>query len=257
MTNPEENTRPALTTYEDLARMIDYAVLAPNFSDEQIAQACEVAKKYRVARLTVRAADLDLVTKWIEASGIPVSASVSYPHGAETTAAKLYAVRDAIQRGAKGIETVLNLGKVISRQFRYVESELQQMATECRRSGATLIVDFELGYLAEDLRVIACKIAKRTEVHRVRAGSLFGPGNYSVEDLRFLAAKLGDAVELDAGPTVRTVDDALSAYDTGCVSFQTTDPVPLLEAWNAELRRRAEAQAQNAPGPPGFPPPRG
>ncbi len=244
MTNSGENARPPLAAYEDLARMVDYAALAPQFSEEQVAQACEVARKHRVGRFTVRPADLDLVTQWMKGSGIPIGTTAAFPHGAETTSAKLFAVRDALQRGAKSIETVLNLGKVISRQFRYVESELQQMAQECRRAGAELIVDFELGWLAPDLRIIACRIAKRAEVECVRAGSVYGPGQYTVEDLELLSSKLGDFVKLDAGPSVRTWDEALRAYQAGVSGFQTTDPGPLLEAWSAELDRRKQEATQ-------------
>src|SRR6476646_7860415 len=106
MTNSTQNARPPLASYEDLARMVDYAALGPNYSEEQVSRACDVARKYRVGRLTVRPADLDLVTQWMQGSGVAIGATVSYPHGADTTSAKLFALRDALQRGAKAIETV-------------------------------------------------------------------------------------------------------------------------------------------------------
>ncbi len=241
MTNSTQDARPPLDSHEDLARMVDYAALAPNHSEEQVSKACDLARKYRVGRLTVRPADLDLVAQWMQGSGVAIATVVSYPHGADTTSAKLFAVRDTLQRGATAIETVLNPGKVISRQFRYIESELLQMAQECHRAGAVLIVDFEMGWLPEDLRVIACRIARRADVDWVRAGSLFGPGQYTNADLAFLAAKLGETVKVDAGPAIRTVEEVLSAYQSGVLGFQTDNPGPLLESWVAELKRRSEA----------------
>jgi deoxyribose-phosphate aldolase len=250
MTDTSPAVRPPLAAYEDLARMAEYAVLDPDFTEESVHQASLVARKYRVGRFTVRPADLDLVTQWMKGTGISVGTVVSYPHASDTTAAKLYAVRDALGRGAKAIETPLNLGKVVSRQFRYVESELMQMAQECRHSGAELIVDFELSRLAEDLRVIVCRIARRADVHWVRAGCLHG-SSCAWEDLPFLASKLGDAVRLDAGPMVATLEDAQRAYEIGSGGFLTTDPAPLLESWTAELQRREEearATTNNASG---------
>ena len=250
MTGSVESVRPPLAAYEDLARMVDYAALEPNGSEEQVAKACDIARRYRVGRFTVRPADLDLVKQWMQGSGIPIATTAGYPHAAETTAAKLYAVSDALRRGANAVETVLNLGKTVSRQFRYVESELTQMAQECHRAGAELIVDLELGWLAQDLRVIACRIAKRAEVDWVRAGSLFGPGQYGAGDLRFLVGKLGDLVKVDAGPSVNTIDEALSAHASGVMAFQTVNPAPLLDAWTAELKRRATGAAQPPPSRP-------
>jgi deoxyribose-phosphate aldolase len=247
MTNSGENVRPTLATSEELAGMVDYAALAANFSEEEVAHAGEVARNYRVGRLTVRPADLDLVTRWMQGSGIQIGTTAGYPDGAETTSAKLFAVRDALQRGATSIETVLNTGKVISRQFRYVESELQQMAQECHRAGAELIVDFELGWLAEDLRVIACRIAKRVEVDWVRAGSLRGPDLYSIEELQFLTSKLGDLVKVDAGMSVRTLGDAIRLYGMGVKRFQSSNAEVLLDAWTFELQRRQTGIAGQSP----------
>jgi deoxyribose-phosphate aldolase len=254
MTNSGDAVRPPLAAYEHLAGMIDFAVLAPNLSEEQVAKACQDARARRVGRLTVRPADLDLVVSWTKGSNVQIGTTVGYPHATETTSVKLYAVRDALQRGARVIETVLNPGKMIARQFRYIESELQQMAQECHRAGAQLVVDFELGWLAEDLRVIACRIAKRTEVDWVRAGSLYGPGRYGDTDLRFLAGKLGEIVKLDAGPSVAGLEDAMNVYRAGATGFQTLDPGPLLETWSAELKRReAERAAAGTPASSGEP----
>jgi deoxyribose-phosphate aldolase len=236
----QPNTRPALATYEEVARMLDYAVLEPSLSEEQVAQACGVARNRGVGRITVRPADLDLVSDWLKGSGIPIGTAVSYPHGTDTTAVKLYAVRDALSRGARFIETVLNPGKITSRQFRYLESELMQMAQECRRHSAELILDLEVAALPEDLRVIACRIARRAEVPWVRAGSLHGPLEFRAEDLQFLAERLGDLVQLDAGSSVRTIGDLESAYAIGCLGFQTTDPGHILDAWTAELKTRQQ-----------------
>jgi deoxyribose-phosphate aldolase len=249
MTETSPTARPPLAAYEDLARMAEYAVLDPGLTEESVHQASLVARKYRVGRFTVRPSDLDLVTQWMKGTGIPVGTVVSHPHASDTTAAKLYALRDALGRGAKAIETPLNLGKVASRQFRYVESELMQMAQECRRSGAELIVDFELPRLAEDLRVIVCRIARRADVHWVRAGC--HGSSCAWADLSFLASRLGDAVRLDAGPMVATLEDAQRAYEIGAGGFLTTDPAPLLESWTAELQRReqeARAASQNVGG---------
>ncbi len=237
--SPSEATpRPPLSTESDLARLIDYALLSPRFSDEQIARGCELAVKNSVAGVTVRPIDLATALRSIGSAGVRVGAVVSYPHGAATTAVKLYETRDALGRGAKSIEAVLNAGAMISRQFRYIETELQQMTQECHRAGAALILDLELPWLAPDLRVIACRIARRAEVDVVRPASLFGPPGSTVEDLRFLVEKCGELVKVDAGNLVRKWQEAEAAYAAGCAGFQSTDPGPVLESWRAELARR-------------------
>ena len=221
--------------------MIDWALLAPDLTEDEVAHACQKAKRYGIASVTLRPLDVQLGSQWLKGSGVVPATVVSYPHGTATTAIKNYETRDLLQRGARMIETPLNLSKVLSRNFQYVELELIQMVTECKRAGATVTLDIELPSLAPDLRTIACKIAKRTEVDRVRAVSLFGPGRPSLEDLAFLKARLGELAQLDAGAWVRTLDEAEEAYNAGAASFQTTDPEPILAAWREKLKGMADA----------------
>jgi deoxyribose-phosphate aldolase len=138
---------------------------------------------------------------------------------------------------------------MVSRQFRYVETELLQMAQECHRNAAKLVVDLELPWLSPDLRVIACRVAKRSEVDVVRASSVFGPPGCTIEDLQFLVEKCGQIVQVDAGHSVRKWEDAVAAYDAGCSGFQSTNPAIILDEWHAELARRVAEQQANQQQP--------
>jgi deoxyribose-phosphate aldolase len=80
----------------------------------------------------------------------------------------------------------LNIGKLISRHFQYVESELSRIANICRQSGAILKVILENAYLTDDLKIIACKICKRTEVDFAKTSTAFAPAGYTPEDLKLM-----------------------------------------------------------------------
>src|SRR5438309_1258732 len=123
-----EKPERALITYDDVARLIDFPLLAPLFSEAQISDGCDLAREYRLGSITVRPSDVQLAVKWMESSGVTVASVAGFPHGNETTSTKLFAIRDLIQRGAGEIETCLNVGKMSSRQFQYVEMELMQLA---------------------------------------------------------------------------------------------------------------------------------
>ncbi len=239
----EENARPPLQTLEEAARMIDLALVAPHLSDDDVARGCETARRYGVRSVTLRAADVQLASKWLEGSGVLPVAAIAYPHGAATTAVKNYEVRDALQRGARGVEAVVSLGKLRSRSFQYLELEISQMVTECRRAGATVTLDLELPALAaEDLRIIAAKIARRTEVDRVRAASLYCPGTVTAADFEWLRARMPDHVVVDAGPASELAH-LLAAYEAGASGVQTVDAAAILDAWREELKRRQNAAA--------------
>jgi deoxyribose-phosphate aldolase len=208
-------------SYQDIAGMMEHPVLRPELSEEAV---------------TVRPSDADLAVEWMKGSGVAVGSVVGYPHGCSTTSAKLYETRDLLRRGITEIDTVINLGKLISRQFQYVEMELEQMATACHEGGAILKVAFENGYLTEDLKTIACKIVKRAGAHYARTSTPFGPLPCSLADVALMKRLLGDRAKIKASGGVRTISDVLELREAGCARIGTIATVAILEDWKAQLK---------------------
>src|SRR5437879_5038786 len=147
--------RPPITTYEDIAKMIDHSLVRPELTIDQVAQGCELARRYHVASVSVRPCDVDFAVRQLGGSDVKVGSLAGFPHGSSTTAVKLYEIRDALRRGAKEVDMVLNISALLSRQFQHVESELLQCAEECHKQGAILKVIIENAYLTEELKLVA------------------------------------------------------------------------------------------------------
>src|SRR5579863_2593024 len=102
-------TRPPLTTYEALAKMIDHSLVRPELTDDQVVAGCELAKRYHVATVSVRPCDVDLAVRLLASSDVKAGSIAGFPHCSSTTAAKLYEIRDVLRRGAKEVDVVLNI----------------------------------------------------------------------------------------------------------------------------------------------------
>src|SRR5690349_14633211 len=165
---PVTEARPPIPTYEGLAKTIDHSLLRPGLTDEQIVAGCELARRYQVASVSVRPCDVDLAVRLLSGSGVAVGSLAGFPHGSSTTAVKLYEIRDVLRRGAKEVDMVLNISKLLSRQFQYVEMELMQSAEECHKQGDLLKVIFENAYLTDELKIVACRISARADVDFVK-----------------------------------------------------------------------------------------
>ena len=241
--NSAETTgRPPLTTYEGLAKMIDHSLLRPELTDEQIAEGCGVARSYNVASVTVRPCDVDFAVRQMEGSGVLVGSVSGFPHGAMTTAAKLYETRDLLRRGAKEIDMVLNIAKLLSRQFQHVDMEIQQMAQACHEQGAILKVIFENAYLTDDLKIIACRICGRAGADFVKTSTGFAPTGATIEDLKLMRTHSGPDMRIKAAGGVRTLDKALEVYEVGCDRFGATATITILEDWKARLAAAKQAE---------------
>ncbi len=214
-------------TYEDLAGLIEYALAAPQLSEEDVNRGCELAKTYRVASVIVRPCDADLAARWLAGSGVRLGVLVDSPHGYSATASKLYAARDLLRRGAREIHTVMNTGKLVSRQFQYLEMELLQMAESCHESAATLAVSLESEHLTEELKIVACRILKRSGGDYVCSNNL--------ADVALLGSHARERLKIKADGSIGSLDEALSYRDAGCSRLQLADPAPILEDWKARL----------------------
>lgn len=217
----------SVSSYPDLAGLIEYSVTRSELSETDVSRACELAKQYAVAGVIVRPSDVDLAARWMAGSGVRFGTLVDSPHGYSTTAAKTYAVRDLLRRGVQEIDTVMNTGKLVSRQFQYLETELLQMADACHQSGAILKVDLESEYLTEELNIIACRIARRAGADYI--------GTSKLTDVPLLLSHSRDRLKIKSHAPIPDLETALACRDAGCTRIELSEPIAILEAWKAKL----------------------
>ncbi|MBM3738489.1 MAG: deoxyribose-phosphate aldolase [Acidobacteria bacterium] len=240
--------RPEIESETALARMLDYPLLKPELTDTHVHEGCTLAISYGIAAVVVRPCDVDIAARALRGTGVAVAAAAGFPHGNSTTAAKLYEARDLVRRGATEVEFVMNIGKLISRHFPYIETELVQASKACHEGGAILKVIIETAYLAEDLKLIACKIAKRASADYVSTSTGFAPKGYTSGDLELIYRKLRGRAKMKAGHGIQKLDQALDVYQRGADRIGTLHPGELLASWR-ERRRQAEDEQRSATAP--------
>ncbi len=192
-------------------------------------------------------ADAERALRVLEGSGTAVIAVAGYPHGASTTAAKLYEARDLLRRGVREIGFVLNPAQLISREFQQVETELMQIGRSCAESGARLHAMVEAGLLGEDLRVIATKICKRCDagVLSLLAGAEGRAADGAAVELFCRIAREEILIGLCASRLA--LDEALDAWRRGVRRFAAENAAEVAAAWRA----RCEAAAESGGGETG------
>lgn len=228
--------RPPLADMASLARLLVRPLLAPDAADDALHAGLRAALQAGFGAVCVRPSDVDTAVRLCQDSGVAVGSVVGFPHGGATTASKLYEARDLLRRGAREIEMVINLGKLRSRQFQYVETEILQLAQACHESQAILKVTLENSVLTEDLKVIACKIAKRAEADVVKTATGFARVSPNWEqDLLLLQRVLKDVCVIEAGEGADNLDAVLRAYELGAGRIATPQAETVLAAWAARL----------------------
>jgi len=226
---------PPLTTYESFARLIDHSLVKPELTDDQVVQGLELAKRYGVACVSVRPCDIDLAARTVQGSTVKAGSVSGFPHGSQNTATKLYETRDLLRRGAKEIDMVIAISKLLSREFQHVQMELLQMSELCHKEGALLKVILENAYLTDELKIIACRCCERAEVDFVKTSTGFAPTGYTIPDIQLMRRYLPEEIGVKAAGGIRTVDQVLEVYAAGCTRIGTTGTAAILDEWKTRL----------------------
>src|SRR5215471_14374216 len=232
-----------LTTYEAFAHLFDHSLVKPELSDEQVVEGLEMAKRYGIATVSVRPCDIDLAVRTLQGSSVKPGSVCGFPHGSQNTATKLYEARDLLRRGAREIDMVIAISKLVSREFEYVQMELLQMSELCHKEGAILKVILENAYLTDELKIIGCRCCERAEVDFVKTSTGFAPSGYTVEDIKLLRKYLPEEIGVKAAGGLRTLDQVLEVYDLGCTRIGSTRTAAFLDEWKARLAAGAAPPA--------------
>src|ERR1051326_2136946 len=129
--------------------------------------------------------------------------------------------------GAKEITVTMNTGKLISRQFQYLETELLQIAEACHEVQALLTVTLETPYLNEEHKIVACRIVKR-------AGADFLATPEPL-DIALLRQHARDRIQIKLREA-SNLESALAAFSAGCTRIETPNAVEILKAWKARIQ---------------------
>lgn len=221
-------TAPPVETYESLSQCLDYHLLEPTLTTEQLMEGCRIAKEYGVRAIVVRPCDVEMAVRWTNGSGVIVASVTGYPDGVSTTAAKLYEGRDVLRLGARELDFVINPARMLSREFQHVETELMQISRSCHESRALLKIVYNNRWFAEDTKIIATKICRRIEADMISI-------DHSDGDFTLLKGLLRDVLTMKRATVVTTLEEALAARDAGYIRIATTTPAAILDAWKQHL----------------------
>lgn len=209
-------------TARDIAGMIDHSLLRPELTVEQIREGCRVAREYNAATVCVKPSEVGIVKEELDGSGVLVSTVIGFPHGSNKTEVKVYEAREAMKDGAVELDMVLNIGRLLSRDFDYVEKDISAVVEAAHEKNAIVKVILENAYLSDELKETACRICEKAGADFVKTSTGFAPSGATIEDLRLMRKACSPKVKVKAAGGVRTLDAALAVRSAGAVRFGAT-----------------------------------
>jgi len=210
----------------EIAKMIDHSLLHPTMTDGEIRQGCLVAMKYNVASVCVKPYCIKDAAAILKGSDVMVCAVIGFPHGNSSIEVKIFETEEACKAGAQEIDMVVNIGKVLSEEWDYVQKEIASVVAVTKKHHAALKVIFENDFLPSDhFKIKLCEICSNLQVEFIKTSTGYGfkkgaDGKYFYEgatehDLVLMRQYAAREVQIKAAGGIRTLDDLLKAKELG------------------------------------------
>jgi deoxyribose-phosphate aldolase len=117
---------------DELAKTIDHTLLRADGTRREIEELCRDADQYHFATVCVLPCWVPLAAELLRDSDVRICTVISFPHGADSSRAKIVAAEEAVAQGADELDVVINLPMLLSGEVLMVRDELRALVNTVR-----------------------------------------------------------------------------------------------------------------------------
>jgi deoxyribose-phosphate aldolase len=228
-------------TVQEIAKMIDHSLLHPTMDDQTLKDGIELARKHDVASVCIKPYAVKMAAEMLEGSDVLVGSVIGFPQGNSRVDVKVFETERAIEDGADEIDMVVNIGKVLSEDWDYIDAEIAAVAAVTKKHRAALKVIFENDFLPDDkFKIKLCEICNSQQVEFVKTSTGYGfvkqaDGSYNYKgathpDLQLMRKHADPGIQVKAAGGVRTLEDTLKVRELGVTRIGATATEAILGA---------------------------
>ena len=146
-----------------------------------------------------------------------------------TTESKVFETMDAIRKGAKEVDMVINVGAIKSGNWQLVEDDIRAVV-EAAKGNALVKVIIECCLLTQDEKVKACLASKNAGAAFVKTSTGFSTAGATFADVELFAQHVGAGVKIKAAGGISSMEDAEKFLALGADRLGTSRIIKLVKA---------------------------
>ena len=226
-------------TYLPIAKMIDHSLLQQVLTDADLEQGCKLARAYDVASVCIKPYAVARAKEILAGSGVAVGTTIGFPHGGHVTAIKVAEALQAMKDGAAELDMVVNIGKVLSKDWRYVADDIRAVVEVAHAQKALVKVIFENCFLQDEHKEALCRICGEVRADFVKTSTGYGSTGATDDDLKLMRRCAPPEVQVKAAGGVRDFARLLAVRAIGVTRVGATATKAILDDCKAHLASRA------------------
>ncbi len=227
----------AVLTAQDVADLIDHALLKPDLTPRQVAEGIEEVAACDVWSVCVRPSDVADAARRLQGRYTRVCTVIGFPHGTTSTASKVAESITALEDGAVELDMVLNIGRLLGGDLDTVFDDIGSVVKVARSAGALVKVILETTLLDDAAIVAGCRAAEQAGADFVKTSTGFAGGGATLPDVALMRRTVSPRVQVKASGGVRDLPAALAMVAVGATRLGTSSSTQIVQE-----ARAAEAE---------------
>ena len=216
---------------KDILSKVDHTLLKPTATWNDIKKICDEAIAASTASVCISPCFIEKAVEYVNKK-IDICTVVGFPNGANTTASKLFETSDAIAKGAKEIDMVINIGALKEKDYDYVENEIKTLAAACHSKEAILKVIIETCLLEPEEIEIMCKICAAAKADYIKTSTGFSTEGANETVLNIMANTIKENnlnLKIKAAGGIKDKDTAVRFIEIGADRLGTSKLISILK----------------------------
>ena len=214
-------------TYENLSSKIDNAILKPNMRISEIEAFCHKSVKYQFASVAVNSGFASIAKYFTKKSSTKLCCAIGFPLGLTSVFCKAVEIEDAINSGADELDFVINIGRLKSHDYFYIENEIKELVKAAEGKTTKLII--ETCYLNKNEKINICRCALNTGVDFIKTSTGFGKNGATVDDVRLIKSIVKNYCKVKAAGGIKNLKDTLRLIRNGADRIGTNSGVKIMD----------------------------
>ena len=207
-------------TLAELASYIDYSVLKPEFTEQEIIDLTKDGVKLGCATICINPGYMDLCESYVKGSKTMLCPVTDFPFGTSSTASKVAQIELVAKYDTvKEVDVVANFGLIRSGKYDEVTKDLKACAEAAHKYGREIKAILETDALTEEQIRKACHCVADAGVDFVKTSTGFLTGHElkgaAPEVIQILMDEVGDQCKVKGSGCIRSREHFLKLIDMG------------------------------------------
>lgn len=225
------------TDKKQVAKAIQYTNVNPNLTRDGMIKHLETCMKYDFDAAMVAPCYVSLAKDVLQGTGIKVATTLNFPMANDTLEMKLAALKELIKVGPDEFDFPPNPGLLIGGFEKEYFEEMRQVVDMAHGSGVIVKAMLEFGFLNEEQKVKASRLAYEAGIDWVKQSSGWGVGGCAatVEDVKILKDNIQAPCRVKVSGKVNTLEKMKAMFAAGAELVGTSSGPEICDGLEGDI----------------------